>query len=369
MAFSNHPDSPSHLNMLMSSDSQPDNGEPPTFVRALYNYVSQDESSLTFEQGDIIEVLTKLPSGWWDGLLGDARGWFPSNYVEELSEDELYALAGEVDPATDCNAEDDEDTQRQRFWQQHNPATSGLDAALSLAPFTYPPNGDFSAPLQLSHEYESLLAGTSQSDVFKQLAEEGMQGSIDSQNSRTTPTVTSQPLAPSAREGPGFNHAMHAVADEVARNDTIDLGGSSGIPTPSRVTSPGSQTTLGPSEREMRRQQSDLGSGTQSRPRASTALAPLHDPSRVPLRGRAASTGTSLERKAAKESDYWVPRYHDRDGVRTETAETATPTFHSLFLSQTLTDRLLQHTHRRRISGDSRWPSLGLRTRPTRLRR
>jgi son of sevenless-like protein len=33
-------------------------------------------------------VLSQKPSGWWDGLLGDERGWFPSNYVIFISDEE-----------------------------------------------------------------------------------------------------------------------------------------------------------------------------------------------------------------------------------------------------------------------------------------
>lgn len=39
----------------------------------------------------MIEVLTRLESGWWDGLLGDERGWFPSNYVAVISDEEAEA--------------------------------------------------------------------------------------------------------------------------------------------------------------------------------------------------------------------------------------------------------------------------------------
>lgn len=67
----------------------------PTFYcRALYDYQSADGSSLSFFRGDIIEVLTQLESGWWDGLIGDERGWFPSNYVEPISEAEAEAELG-----------------------------------------------------------------------------------------------------------------------------------------------------------------------------------------------------------------------------------------------------------------------------------
>lgn len=58
------------------------------FCRALYDYQTNDASSLSFRKNDIIEVLTQLESGWWDGLLGDERGWFPSNYVSTISDEE-----------------------------------------------------------------------------------------------------------------------------------------------------------------------------------------------------------------------------------------------------------------------------------------
>ncbi|KAG9039150.1 hypothetical protein FS837_001067 [Tulasnella sp. UAMH 9824] len=62
------------------------------FVRALYDYHSNDHSALPFLRGSFIEVLSQLPSGWWDGLLGDQRGWFPSNYVRPVTEAELAAI-------------------------------------------------------------------------------------------------------------------------------------------------------------------------------------------------------------------------------------------------------------------------------------
>jgi son of sevenless-like protein len=66
------------------------------FCRALYDYDAQDASALSFRRNDIIEVLSQEPSGWWDGLLGDERGWFPSNYVDIISEEELSLLGSEL---------------------------------------------------------------------------------------------------------------------------------------------------------------------------------------------------------------------------------------------------------------------------------
>ena len=52
---------------------------PPTalFVRALYDYEADDRTSLSFRQGDTIQVITQLASGWWDGIIIGVRGWFP----------------------------------------------------------------------------------------------------------------------------------------------------------------------------------------------------------------------------------------------------------------------------------------------------
>lgn len=44
-------------------------------VTALYDYESPDESSLSFQKDDVIQVLHMLESGWWDGICNGARGW------------------------------------------------------------------------------------------------------------------------------------------------------------------------------------------------------------------------------------------------------------------------------------------------------
>jgi son of sevenless-like protein len=60
----------------------------PFFVEALFPFTGTDASSLSFMRGDVIQVLSRLPSGWWDGVLDEERGWFPSNYVRPISEAE-----------------------------------------------------------------------------------------------------------------------------------------------------------------------------------------------------------------------------------------------------------------------------------------
>lgn len=60
------------------------------YVRALYDYEADDRTSLSFHEGDVIQVITQLESGWWDGVINGVRGWFPSNYCQIISSnDEL----------------------------------------------------------------------------------------------------------------------------------------------------------------------------------------------------------------------------------------------------------------------------------------
>ncbi|RMX60726.1 hypothetical protein pdam_00006798 [Pocillopora damicornis] len=40
---------------------------------------------LCFERGDILEVTKAVDGGWWEGNLDGKVGWFPSNYVKEIS--------------------------------------------------------------------------------------------------------------------------------------------------------------------------------------------------------------------------------------------------------------------------------------------
>jgi len=58
-------------------------GPPGDVVLALHDYFPQHQNAtcLSFKTGQIIRVLNKDASGWWDGELEGRRGWFPSNYV------------------------------------------------------------------------------------------------------------------------------------------------------------------------------------------------------------------------------------------------------------------------------------------------
>jgi son of sevenless len=73
---------------LVAAASSREEYLPTFFCRALYDYQSTEDSSLSFRKGNIIEVLSRHDSGWWNGLLRDKRGWFPSTYVLVLSDEE-----------------------------------------------------------------------------------------------------------------------------------------------------------------------------------------------------------------------------------------------------------------------------------------
>ena len=105
---------------------------PPThmYVRALNDYDADDRTSLSFQQGDIIEVITQLESGWWDGVINGVRGWFPSNYcavVQRPSED----VEDDRNPRL---ADDDQDTQSLGGTDYTNSDTESLSGNDTILP-------------------------------------------------------------------------------------------------------------------------------------------------------------------------------------------------------------------------------------------
>ncbi|CAE6464240.1 unnamed protein product [Rhizoctonia solani] len=54
------------------------------YVLALHDFapVNGNTTCLSFRAGQVIHVLNRDSTGWWDGELEGRRGWFPSNYVK-----------------------------------------------------------------------------------------------------------------------------------------------------------------------------------------------------------------------------------------------------------------------------------------------
>ncbi|KAI0372236.1 ras GEF [Pilatotrama ljubarskyi] len=108
MYDSQHPSATMTYSVDQSQAQTEEQYIPTFFCRALYDYQTNDSSSLSFRRGDIIEVLTRLESGWWDGLLNDERGWFPSNYVTVISEQEADAALNGIEyPQSQTSLPDD----------------------------------------------------------------------------------------------------------------------------------------------------------------------------------------------------------------------------------------------------------------------
>jgi len=59
---------------------------PPAVARgkAIYAYEAQDVDELTIKVGEVIEIITEDPSGWWQGRLNGKQGLFPGNYVQKI---------------------------------------------------------------------------------------------------------------------------------------------------------------------------------------------------------------------------------------------------------------------------------------------
>jgi hypothetical protein len=62
---------------------------PPVIAVAVCTFEGSEESDLSFEEGDEIEVVERHPSGWWSGRIGERLGLFPSNCT---------VIPAEVDP-------------------------------------------------------------------------------------------------------------------------------------------------------------------------------------------------------------------------------------------------------------------------------
>lgn len=97
------------------------------YVRALYDYDADDRTSLSFRQGDIIQVITQLESGWWDGIIHGVRGWFPSNYCAVVSPPFEDARGVRLAGAGDSEADESEEEYAD---QDYDHAAKGLAANL-----------------------------------------------------------------------------------------------------------------------------------------------------------------------------------------------------------------------------------------------
>jgi hypothetical protein len=82
------------------------------YVRALYNFESDDRTSLTFRIGDIVKVVSQLENGNSDGVVHGVRGWFPSSYCMAIS---IFGFSMRTDPSSEEDPGQSEDLLELRF--------------------------------------------------------------------------------------------------------------------------------------------------------------------------------------------------------------------------------------------------------------
>lgn len=47
----------------------------------MYDFTPQEAGELEFRRGEIINVIDRSDSNWWEGEIGNRRGYFPATYV------------------------------------------------------------------------------------------------------------------------------------------------------------------------------------------------------------------------------------------------------------------------------------------------
>ncbi|XP_072300410.1 nostrin isoform X2 [Eucyclogobius newberryi] len=64
--------------------------------KAIYDFASKKEDELSFKEGDVLNIYTKEPSGWWYGELKGQKGHFPSTYVVEVSKEKSLKMSENI---------------------------------------------------------------------------------------------------------------------------------------------------------------------------------------------------------------------------------------------------------------------------------
>ena len=57
-----------------------------------WDYAATRPDELPLEEGDLVVITSVTDEGWWEGELNGATGWFPSNYVELLTDEETQTV-------------------------------------------------------------------------------------------------------------------------------------------------------------------------------------------------------------------------------------------------------------------------------------
>ncbi|KNG52473.1 cell division control protein cdc25 [Stemphylium lycopersici] len=190
------------------------------YVKALYDYQADDRTSLSFRTGDIIQVITQLESGWWDGVIHGVRGWFPSNYcavVQRPSED----IEDDRDGA-DADHETGSASGAEGDYSDDGSLSGGNDTILPIERNTGPHNKDEEAAFWIPQAtpdgrlfYFNTLTGVS----TMELPLESPSANESGPRNRTDVFIPdmSRPPAELLASGSGYN--MEDTDDETSASD------------------------------------------------------------------------------------------------------------------------------------------------------
>ena len=76
-----------HVTMEMGQSQSSSEASEPLRLEsylARYNYTGGTDIELPLMKGEIVSVLEKGESGWWQGVCGGRVGWFPASYVKSV---------------------------------------------------------------------------------------------------------------------------------------------------------------------------------------------------------------------------------------------------------------------------------------------
>ena len=59
------------------------NGRQPC-AEALYDFEAENNSELSFREGDVIKLISQVDENWYEGTLRSQTGYFPISYVKVL---------------------------------------------------------------------------------------------------------------------------------------------------------------------------------------------------------------------------------------------------------------------------------------------
>ncbi|TFK20601.1 ras GEF [Coprinopsis marcescibilis] len=111
---------------------------PVVFCRAQHSYQAETSSGLSFEKGDVMKLISKHDSGWWDVLAGQKRGWVPSNYVTIFEDDEdVFHFSEPESPPT--SPEYSGWTSESSYFSESPDTSPTIESRLSSDSMCFPP--------------------------------------------------------------------------------------------------------------------------------------------------------------------------------------------------------------------------------------